>query len=658
MTFTEIVTDVMDRLGLSSSEAEARIGRAVNRHNRRISASLGLVTTRQTQTDADTTIGDAEVTFTGVEKLIGVWTLVGGSRKVLAEVTTTQLRDGRAPTSGKPSRYAIRRTTANTVTIELDCLPDSVFEIYADAYASLATIADDMEPAFAESYHDCLSEAVIADEYRKMEKLREAAAADAKAEKLLSELRYFLATSSYLKIRQGDSPRSSSRTTASGGGGGGSSASASTLMFTQSGTGAVERTVLNKLRERFSVKDFGAVGDGATDDAAAINAAIAASSAGSTVYFPAGNYAFGSPLIFKGGRSYVGDGWGSTAGTRFFQLAGSDLDAGFLSEAYDDNFEGPGAPVVFRDMFIDMNRDNNAGNGHGLHIFNWGSTFERVQVREAAGDGFHVEGGAAFQSGAETCVELVFRGCRVFGVDGSGLRVVDAAGNKITDGIVDGLCIFAETGSCGVAIDSSSGWAITGGAHFYGIGHSAIRLTRAHQSDVSGCYIETYGQTVDGGTYYAIELTSLVTGEPCTVVGNRINHKDSQGGNTYFGIFARSANENLNARVVISGNVLRLNGGEVGITLQVGTGSASLVAIVKGNDFYSVGDTKISTVSGVTLLAEGNSFQLAAAAPAAGVWWVGARVYYLAPAAGGFIGTVCTTAGTPGTWKDFGAIES
>lgn len=49
--------------------------------------------------------------------------------------------------------------------------------------------------------------------------------------------------------------------------------------FLQSGTGATARTVQSKLLELISVKDFGVVGDGVTDDSAAINAAIAAVSA-------------------------------------------------------------------------------------------------------------------------------------------------------------------------------------------------------------------------------------------------------------------------------------------------------------------------------------------------------------------------------------------
>ena len=51
------------------------------------------------------------------------------------------------------------------------------------------------------------------------------------------------------------------------------------VQYTQSGTGAVTRTIKDKAREFLSIKDFGGVGDGITNDTAAFNAALAEGSA-------------------------------------------------------------------------------------------------------------------------------------------------------------------------------------------------------------------------------------------------------------------------------------------------------------------------------------------------------------------------------------------
>jgi hypothetical protein len=62
------------------------------------------------------------------------------------------------------------------------------------------------------------------------------------------------------------------------------------VTFLAAGAGASQRTVLDKLRDVVSVKDFGAVGDGVTDDTAAFNAAWTASNP-NPVFVPAGSYA-------------------------------------------------------------------------------------------------------------------------------------------------------------------------------------------------------------------------------------------------------------------------------------------------------------------------------------------------------------------------------
>src|SRR5215831_12857503 len=66
------------------------------------------------------------------------------------------------------------------------------------------------------------------------------------------------------------------------------------------------RTTPDRLNDVFNVKDFGAVGDGKTDDTAAIRAAIvyaysqnqvSSASGGGIVFFPPGVYYIGSPPL-------------------------------------------------------------------------------------------------------------------------------------------------------------------------------------------------------------------------------------------------------------------------------------------------------------------------------------------------------------------------
>lgn len=65
------------------------------------------------------------------------------------------------------------------------------------------------------------------------------------------------------------------------------STGAEIIRFAQSGTGAIIRTVAEKLSEKVSVFDFGAIGDGVTDDTAAIVQALATAK---SVVFPPGTY--------------------------------------------------------------------------------------------------------------------------------------------------------------------------------------------------------------------------------------------------------------------------------------------------------------------------------------------------------------------------------
>jgi hypothetical protein len=79
------------------------------------------------------------------------------------------------------------------------------------------------------------------------------------------------------------------------------------LQFTPRGNSAVNRTLQDKLREFVSVKDFGAVGDGITDDYPAFLAAtdFCNTNAIRSLLIPPGNYHLSEPWRAPAGGSYV-----------------------------------------------------------------------------------------------------------------------------------------------------------------------------------------------------------------------------------------------------------------------------------------------------------------------------------------------------------------
>jgi len=81
-----------------------------------------------------------------------------------------------------------------------------------------------------------------------------------------------------------------------------SAVTANNVGYTPAGSGAVATNVQTKLREIVSVKDYGATGDGTTDDTAAIQTALTVN-AGNKIYFPTGTYKVTNTLTISTGTS-------------------------------------------------------------------------------------------------------------------------------------------------------------------------------------------------------------------------------------------------------------------------------------------------------------------------------------------------------------------
>lgn len=138
--------------------------------------------------------------------------------------------------------------------------------------------------------------------------------------------------------------------------------------FKQSGpagflAGAVARTVNTKLQDYVSVKDFGATGNGSTDDTAAINAAIAALSGRNSIglFFPEGVYKVTSSInVNRGQISLVGAGMSATVirchadGVNVFNVRSTPPAAT--------------SGVVISDMQIDIGGGVSTTTGAGIYL--------------------------------------------------------------------------------------------------------------------------------------------------------------------------------------------------------------------------------------------------------------------------------------------------
>lgn len=94
----------------------------------------------------------------------------------------------------------------------------------------------------------------------------------------------------------------------------GNSTPGTSVSFIQAGTGAVTRNIQEKARESVSVKDFGAVGDGVTDDTSAIQTWLTYISTNEkNGFIPSGEYKFTSPLSTANTLNWGITGYGSSS---------------------------------------------------------------------------------------------------------------------------------------------------------------------------------------------------------------------------------------------------------------------------------------------------------------------------------------------------------
>lgn len=130
--------------------------------------------------------------------------------------------------------------------------------------------------------------------------------------------------------------------------------SSTLISYTNPASGAISRTQYAKNNDVLSVKDFGAVGDGSTDDEPAFTAAIAVSTLTQCIYVPDGIYAINTALFSNHPICLTGNEWRlkyTGAPTAYvLKLQGGDASVphnGFMEGSYIQGavFDGQGNTI-------------------------------------------------------------------------------------------------------------------------------------------------------------------------------------------------------------------------------------------------------------------------------------------------------------------------
>lgn len=245
-----------------------------------------------------------------------------------------------------------------------------------------------------------------------------------------------------------------------------------------------------------SVKQFGAKGDGATDDAAAINRAL--SSGAKTVYFPAGVYVIGAALVPFSTQHLYGDGWESI----IYQKNGANLES-MIEGGINTN---PSFRYQISDLKLDGNKANQtAGAGYGIRTHNplycW---FTRVIIESTRGSGFFHN---TFTVTNAATFENYLMNCRAFKTGGAGAFINGPGTDNHIRGGNYGAC---DTAGIYMSTPSSS----IKGATIFGAGITPQGVS------IDGASIQVQENEIEGFVQDTVVVSA--NGSYAYIAGNKI----------------------------------------------------------------------------------------------------------------------------------------
>lgn len=197
-------------------------------------------------------------------------------------------------------------------------------------------------------------------------------------------------------------------------------------------SGETVKATVGQIRQFVSVKDYGAKGDGVTDDSAAIQAAVTAADG---VYFPTGTYRVVTPITLKTNNVLSGEGASSVIsyeGTATSQGA-LYINSGGAS-TYVDN-------VTVQDLRV-VGQVATLGFSEFIHNISFSGVrnclIERCFIEGFRGDGIYI--GSGDVGGQERHnVNVTIRDCYIDGINKdnrNGITVIDCNGMNIDNNYI------------------------------------------------------------------------------------------------------------------------------------------------------------------------------------------------------------------------------
>ena len=284
-----------------------------------------------------------------------------------------------------------------------------------------------------------------------------------------------------------------------------------------------------------SVKDapYGAEGDGATDDTAAIQAAVNAAGSSKLCFFPAGVYIISSPITLVSGGCYVGSGWSSV----IKQKDGANQTRLLHWPS------GTNSNCLMADLMIDGNRTNNTGvTCFGLYGFAVQySTFRNVRVQQVHGDGWRLDGASGGFGNTTSTVHI--ENCWAYGNVNNGAVFTSFAADVHVHGGDFGFngasAITLQAGSC--SLRDAVLWGTTGGPGL---------LVGGQSNQITGCNIE-------GNAHHGIVVNQF--GSYTLINDCKIYTNSTAGNNLYDGISINGASGSPVTGVVMDSNFIYPN---------------------------------------------------------------------------------------------------